>query len=279
MANFERKAQTLYRRDELFLRCGFDLDGSEKSINQNLMILNNFSSIVDERTNNMAAYPTPSVSSYKKTRLDDGSYYWSLYIDHGWLDLYIDPQYNPHCLCEISYDYCNPGSGQLDIWVNGMFAESRIGPSTWRTCPPHIAIDDIRLRCRQRNFGISDPPGRAELDNLLVYKYKELTTELFEYSPPKASSNPVSIETLRGHSYFQTTKAIGAEIGMTLRFFSASEHTDFITNVDKPHVFCDEKNTFYRGIIELQDCRKLGVDLYEQVILFKSPNKLGEGWK
>jgi len=279
MANFEVKSQSLYRRDELFIRCGFDNDGSENSINQNHMILKNFSSIVDERTNDMTAYPTPSVSSYKKTKLPDGSSYWSLYINHGWLELYIDPQYNPHQLCEISYDYSNPGSGQLDIWINGIYTEFRKGPSSWRHSKAHPAVDDIRLRCRQRNFGLSDPPGRAELDNLLVYKYKELDLEMFNYQPPHTSTSPLEVNTLRGFSTFQTTKYIGTEIGMTLRFFSAEAHTDFIKNAEKPHVFCDEKYIMYRGVLDLKDCRKVGVDLYEQAVVLKSPNKLGEGWK
>jgi hypothetical protein len=274
------KGQSLYRRDELFIRCGFDTDSSENSINPSFMILKKFQNIVDEDDDLRTSYtPDPNTMAYYgRHRLSNGSYYWSLTMNGGWIELYIDPEHNPYTLCEVSYDYSNQGTGQLDIWLNGIFVEARKGPSSWRCSEPHKAINDIRLRCRQRNFGVSDPPGRAELDNLLVYKYVDLNIEIFNYNPPKASSEYTSIETLRGSRVFQTSKVIGADIEMTLRFFSAEEHTSFIANIDKPHVFCDEKYIFYRGAIKLQECKKIGIDLYEQSIIFESVNKLGVGW-
>lgn len=276
---FISKNYALYRRDELIMKCHFDLDNTEGSINQDKLILKNFTAIIDERVPNRPSYSTPNVSEWTKTRLPDGSYYNSLVIHGGWLELSIDPNFNPHALCEVSYDYANPGTGQLDIWVNGMFTETRVGPSPWRASAPHKAIDDLVLRCRQRNFGVSDPPGRAEIDNLCVYKYKELDIDVSEYTPPKASSGPKIVDTLKGYSFYQTTKFIGTDIQMTLTFSSASSHDEFLINIDKPHVFCDDKGTYYRGVIELLENKRIGINLYQQQIMFRSPNKLGEGWK
>jgi len=269
---------TIYRRDKIMIQCGFDLDNSESSINQSAMVLRTFDRIIDERTPERIDYPAKG-TSMQKTLLDDGSSYWSLVAEGGWFEYYLQETNNPHKLMEVIYDYSNPGVGELDLWVNGLATEVRTGPSTWATSTPHKAIDELIIRGRQRNFGLSDPPGRGELDNLCVYPYNNIVCEISAYTPPKATSGPKSVETLRGYSNYQTTQYIGTQIECTLRFDSADSHTDFVLNADAIHVICDDKGIYYRGVVELGDCARYGKDLYEQTIVFKSPNKLGEGWK
>lgn len=268
----------IYRRGDIFVKCGFDLDGSEGSINQNFMQLRQFTSIIDETKPTRPTYVSHP-AEMRKTTLDDGSSYWSLVTDGGWFEYRLREEYNPHLLFEVMYDYANPGVGQLDLWVNGILTEVQKGPSTWSTSAPHKAVDEVIIRGRQRNFGLSDPPGRAELDNLCIYPYNEIDCEMFQYAPPKATSAPIAVETIRGHANYQTTKYLGTQIECSLRFFSANDHTDFITHADSIHVVCDDKGVFYRGVVELLDCTRIGRDLYQQDVIFRSPNKLGEGWK
>jgi hypothetical protein len=269
---------TIYRRSDILIKCEFDLDKSESSIHQEFMSLRIFDYIINELTPERTAYPTTG-TAMEKTTLDDGSSYWSLVAKGGWFEYSLDEEHNPHSLFEVMYDYSNPGIGQLDLWVNGVTAETRKGPSTWASSAPHKAIDGVVIRGRQRNFGLSDPPPRGELDNLCIYKYDLIDCEMAQYTPPKATGTPKAIDTLRGHSNYQTTQYIGTQIDMSLRFSSAKAHTDFLVNADAIHVVCDDKGVFYRGVLELGEPKRLGVDLYEQGVAFKSPNKLGEGWK
>jgi len=277
--HFVTKSYTLYRRGELFIKDNFDEDGSESSKNSDYMGLYGRTGIVDENDSNRPLYDTyDKVYNKMKNTSADGTSYWSLVIHGGWLEYFILPEFNPHCLCEVIYDYSNPGTGQLDIWLNGKFMQSKIGPSSWRRSHPHMAIDNIELLFRQRNFGISEPKGRAEIDNFLVYKYDELVCEICEYTPPKTTAEPKTIETLQGFDYSQTTRFMGTLIEMSLRFDDKDSHSDFIKNSNKIHVFCDDKCIFYRGAITLGEARHIGLGVFEQKISFKSPNQIGEGW-
>lgn len=277
-SKFVIKPYTIYRRDSVMIKCGFDLDGSEESLNQNLMLLRVFDYTIDENDPNRKAWPNLG-TSMQKTTLSDGSTYWSLVDLGGWFEFWLNEERNPHLLYEVIYDYSNPGIGQLDLWVNGVHTETRSGPSTWATSLPHKAVDSVKIRGLQRNFGLSDPPPKGELDNLCIYPYREIDCEMFRYAPPKAIGVPKAVETLRGHTNYQTTQYLGTQIDIGLRFFTAEDHTNFLLNADSIHVVCDDKGIFYRGVIELGECVRIGKDLYEQEVIFKSPNKLGEGWK
>ena len=269
---------TIYRRGDIFVKCGFDLDDSEGSINSHAVGIRHFDSIIDELSESRRVYTTPATAIQQKTTLEDGSSYWSLVCPWGWFECFLYDKYITHSLYEVSYDYCNPGSGQLDLWVNGKLAEVRTGPSTWATSEPHRAIDEIVIRGRQRNFGLSDPPGRAELDNLCVYRYNQIDCEIATFGSPRTEVAPKMIEIVRGFSRFQTTKYMGTTIDLVLRFNSDASHTDFITNADDVFVVCDNKGIFYRGVIALGECKFVGSGIYEQNVVFRSPNKLGEGW-
>ena len=278
-SRFIVKPFTLYRRGPIMIKCGFDLDNSEASINQDAMSLRQFTAIIDERVKTRTVYHPWPTAEMRKTTLDDGSTYWSLVADGGWFEYYLEENNNPHSMFEVIYDYSNPGVGQLDLWVNGVQTEVRKGPSTWATSVPHKALDEVVIRGRQRNFGLSDPVARGELDNLCIYQYNEIDCEMSNYAPPKATGVPKAVETIRGHASYQTTQYLSTMIDVTLRFSSAKEHTEFLINAEAIHVICDDKGVFYRGVIELGECVSFGKDLYEQTIAFKSPNKLGEGWK
>lgn len=275
MSTFVINPYTIHRRGPIMIQCQFDLDGSESSINQSFMELRIIEKIIDETTLERRVFMSKG-TSMKKTILDDGSSYWSLVSDGGWFEYKLKEEVP--ALLEVIYDYANPGTGQLDLWVNGVLTDISYGPSTWSTSKPHKALETVEIRGRQRNFGVSDPPGRGELDNLCIYRYSEIDCEMFEYLPPRTNMTPRAVETLRGYTRYQNTQYLGTEIATTLRFFSSASHTEFLVNVAAPHVICDDKGTFYRGVIELGECRRVGNEIYEQAIVFRSPNKLGEGW-
>lgn len=269
---------TIYRRSDIFIKCGFDLDESEGSINQHAIGIRHFNSIIDELSETRKVYTTPATAIKQKTTLDDGSSYWSLVCPWGWFECFMYNIYGKYSLYEVIYDYCNPGSGQLDLWVNGRLTEVISGPSTWVTSEPHRAIDEVVIRGRQRNFGLSDPPGRAELDNLCIYRYDIIDCEIAVFSSPRTDATPTVLETVRGFSRFQTTKYMGTIIELVLRFNSNESHTNFITTADNIFVVCDNKGIYYRGVLELGECKFVGSGIYEQNAVFRSPNKLGEGW-
>lgn len=266
---------TLYRRSPVWILHQFDLDDSEKSINKQYLMYRAYDKIVEpEKPQNVW---DGSGINCEKIMLDDGNTYWALVCRGGWFEIRLREEYNYHKLYEVQYDYANPGIGELRVFFNETLAEITKGPSGWLSSLPHKSLDGIYIKCRQRNFGLSDPPPRGEIDNLRVYYYEPIG-ELAKYTPLKTSTAPTAIATLRGPTAFQTTKYMGAENTMTMRFYTEAEHTDFVLHADRPHVLCDEKATLYRGVVELGECRYYGSELYEHDITFRSSNKLGEGW-
>jgi hypothetical protein len=214
----------------------------------------------------------------EKLELADGSHFWALTSEGGWFEVYLDESKNFYNLYEVVYEYACSGIGQLKILVNGVDAETANGPSAWLSSMPHKAIGGIHIKCRQTNYALSEPKSKGMLDNIRVFYYTPVDCEIAKYNPPKASAGPTEVKTLRGYSSFQTTKYIGAETTLTLRFESEEAHADFQRNADRPYVLCDDKGIMYRGVMQLGECKWLGRGLYEQEVNFKSPNKLGEGW-
>ena len=152
------------------------------------------------------------------------------------------------------------------------------GPCSWqisdyhRLCPgQHIAL---YYACKLK----TDPIPNCEIDNLVIYPYYEISCDVTNSSPMKTDDKPKKIDVLRGFNAFQSTSNINAYTEMTLIFYSEKDHTDFVSNCDKIHVYCDEKGVTYRGVLELSDCTYYGGELYEQKIKFYSSNKLGVGW-
>lgn len=276
-SGFINERLTLYRRSPLWIKHQFDEDNSESSINKHMIGYRAYSKVV-EPEHPERVWPGGDLGP-QKIELDDGTSYWSLVSTGGWFEIYLLDKYNTYKIYEVMYDYANPGIGELRVWFNNHLTEVIKGPSAWMSSLPHKSIDGVMMKCRQRNFGLSEPPPRGEIDNLRIYYYAPIKNcEIAKYSPPKASSGPVGINTLRGFTAFQTTMYIGTECPMTLRFDDSGWHTDFLYYADKPHVLCDDKGTFYRGVLELGESRWLGGETYEQDVIFRSPNKLGEGW-
>lgn len=276
--NFVIEPYTIYRRGDIWIKHEFDDDNSEGSINPSYLTIFSYNAVVNELSPRYETYQTPKVVERQKHVLSNGQSYWSLTtVDHGWFGLRLNNGRNPRCLMEVIYDFANPGSGQLDIWINQIHTDTKKGPSSWSSSLPHKAINEFELKARHLNLGISDPPSQAEIDNVCLYQYSKINCEFSKYSPPRAKGNVKEVSTLRGYSHFQTTKYIGTEFEITLRFDSKEEHTDFILNIERPHVICDDKGIFYRGVVDLGEVKKIG-NIYEQDISFRSPCKLGEGW-
>ena len=268
---------SIYRRSDLWVRHEFDLDGSEGSVNKGYINVKPYSGIVSLVKPSLA-YTDGEWLMFQDLDEDERPY-WSLRSpSHGWVEITLKEQYNIHRIYEVQFDYSLLGPGHLQAWMNSTCVLNVQGPYNWTSTRPHLALDYLEIKARYLNVGIGDPAPRAEIDNLCIYHYDKLNCDFTGYSPPKASRNPTVIETLRGFDTFQATSKIGTIIETSLTFYSAKEHTDFLLNADRPHCIVDDKGVIYMGSIELLECKYVGINVYQQSIVFKSPCKLGEGW-
>jgi hypothetical protein len=275
-AVFTLEKMKLYKRSPLWVREQFDDDHTEGSKNEYFMWWEILTGMA------MPDHPERIILNgnlwNEQIELPDGSHYWCLSCTGGWFDIGLANNKNSHNLYEIFYEYGCVGLGGLDIWVNGIPTESIKGPTAWLSSVPHKSLGGINVRCRVVNYALSDPAAKGQIDNFRAYYYTPVDCIISKYAPPKTTATPTEIKTLRGFSAFQTTKYIGTECPLTLRFENESEHASFQRDCDRPYVLVDDKGILYRGTIELGEVRWFGRGIYEQDINFKSPNKLGEGW-
>lgn len=269
---------TIHRRSDLWIRHEFDLDGSEASIAKHYLRVEKFDGIVSLINPAKYSYSDGDFEMRQLVNEEDQTY-WALNSDsHGWVKIELKDSHNKHRIYEVVFDYVMKGPGHMQSWLNDKVVLNQGGPAQWRSTRRHLALDKILVKTRYLNVGVADPKPSCEIDNFCVYYYEKIECDFRNYKPAMTLSIPTQIESIRGYATAQTSKYLGTTISTTLTFYSEVEHTDFLLHIDRPHVLIDDKGTYYVGVVELGECRYIGIDLYEQDIVFKSPCRLGEGW-
>lgn len=291
---------TIHRREELYIRTG-DSSIEDEAFERSKNLLNwEFDiSIVSFRPQDYLKRYGPGDFHFKAASKIDGSlytgtgtppldeYYLCLRSDlNGMCRLSVDPVGSDYFfqniaisqMYELQLNQSIYGPGTFYLRCGNRQVEEVDGPYPWRACQPHRVMPNETIEFEYHNSGLSDPAPRCEIDDIRIYNFKQIVCDFRNYEPPVASSTPKKIDILRGYSASQTTSMIGSKISTTLTFYSAADHTDFVTGADKIHVIFDDKGIPYRGTLELGKCKRIGIDLYEQEITFNAPNKLGMGW-
>ena len=121
----------------------------------------------------------------------------------------------------------------------------------------------------------------ASIGEISCYEFILLACDITDYSPvsPKLLTNTVEI--LRGYDLFSRASYGGSLISFTSIIYTNLNYLDFITNIDKIHIFVDEHGLIYGGIFQFDDdmgIKKIGVNnIYYVPLNMRCAQKAGVG--